>query len=163
MRVDGKPYLLAQGQDVEEVKNAIVQATRSGGDFVTVTEFGNRSLDVLVTVGVPVTLESETVAFDPQDDGDLEAPFVVSNFDDVFFDHWATKTRLLSVRDPPGLLQVMHWCAPAWVKAALVLVVAGWAPVELVARATLMTGQAAEVFVRRLGERASTVLRRLIL
>jgi hypothetical protein len=87
MRVDGRPYLLAQGQDLDEVKNAVVQAARSGGDFVTVTEFGNRSLDVLVTVGVPVTLESETVAFDPQDDGDLGAPFIVSTFDDVYLDH----------------------------------------------------------------------------
>jgi hypothetical protein len=82
MRIDGTAYALAQGQDIDAVKQAVVQAARAGGDLVTVTVVGNRSLDVLVTAGVPVTFESEDVAQEDLDDGDLTAPFVTGNMDD---------------------------------------------------------------------------------
>ena len=66
MSVNGAPYMLAQGQDPEQIKNDVVAAARDGAEFVTVSVFGNRSLDVLVTPGVPITFESETVDFDPR-------------------------------------------------------------------------------------------------
>jgi hypothetical protein len=87
VRVAGRPYILAQGQDPAEVKARITKAARNGGDFVTVTVLGNRSLDILVTAGLSLTFESETVAFDPQDDGNLDAPFLVPHVDDYAFDH----------------------------------------------------------------------------
>ncbi|WP_159085041.1 hypothetical protein [Planctomonas deserti] len=82
MHVDGASHLLAQGQDPESIKGAVVQAARDGADMVRVTVVGNRELDVLVTPGIPITFESETVADDPRDDGDLRSPFALESFDE---------------------------------------------------------------------------------
>jgi len=87
MSVNGAPYILAQGQDPEQIKNDVVAAARDGAEFVTVSVFGNRSLDVLVTPGVPITFESETVDFDPHDDGDLDSQFFTSDLDDYQLEH----------------------------------------------------------------------------
>jgi hypothetical protein len=84
MRVDGEAHLLAQNQDRESIAEEIVQADRDGAGVVTVTVVGNRTLDVVVTPGVPITFESETVPEDDRDDGDLEAPFEVPEFDTYF-------------------------------------------------------------------------------
>jgi hypothetical protein len=86
MRVDGEAHLLAQNQDREVIAEAVVQADRDGAGIVTVTVtvVGNRTLDVVVTPGVPITFETETVPDDDRDDGDLEAPFEVPEFD-VYF------------------------------------------------------------------------------
>jgi hypothetical protein len=87
MSVNGTPYMLAQGQNAEEIKNDVAAAARDGAEFITVSVFGNRSLDVLVTPGVPITFESESVDFDPRDDGDLNTPFDTSDFDDYHLGH----------------------------------------------------------------------------
>ena len=87
MSVNGAPYMLAQGQDPEQIKNDVVAAARDGADFVTVSVFGNRSLDVLVTPGVPITFESETMDFDPHDDGDLDSTFVTTDLDGYQLGH----------------------------------------------------------------------------
>jgi hypothetical protein len=84
MRVDGEAHQLAQNQDRESIADAVVQADRDGAGVVTVTVVGNRILDVVVTPGVPITFESETVPDDDRDDGDLEAPFDVPEFDAYF-------------------------------------------------------------------------------
>lgn len=75
MQVDGRSHLLAQGQDLEKIKSDAVEAVRAGGDMVHVTVVGNHVLDVLVSQGVLVTFETESVPDDARDDGDLAAPF----------------------------------------------------------------------------------------
>jgi hypothetical protein len=75
MQVDGRSHLLAQGQDLQEIKRGTVEAIRAGGDLVQVTVVGNRVLDILVSQGVSVTFETLSVPDDPRDDGDLAAPF----------------------------------------------------------------------------------------
>jgi hypothetical protein len=84
MRVDGEAHLLAQNQDRETIAEAVVQADRDGAGIVTFTVVGNRTLDVVVTPGVPITFESETVPEDDRDDGDLKAPFEVPEFGKYF-------------------------------------------------------------------------------
>jgi hypothetical protein len=75
MQIDRKTYALAQGQDTDAIEQKVVEAARDGADMVTVTLVGNRELDILVSPGVPITFESEDVAEDDRDDGDLAAPF----------------------------------------------------------------------------------------
>jgi hypothetical protein len=85
MNVDGTTYPLAQGQDLRTLETAVVDADRAGADVVTVTLYGNRSLDVVVTPGVPITFEVEDTPDEDRDDGDLTSPFDVPDFDT--FDH----------------------------------------------------------------------------
>jgi hypothetical protein len=82
VRIAGAPYLLAQGQDLDDIRQAVVAAARSGADLVRVTVVGNREVEILVTPGVPLTFESEEVPEDAADDGDLDAPFVFPHMDD---------------------------------------------------------------------------------
>lgn len=82
MQIDGTAHLLAQGQDLNRIKGDVVAAAQDGAEMVTVTVVGNRTLDVLVTPGVPITFEAETVPDDDRDNGDLDAPFDVINFED---------------------------------------------------------------------------------
>jgi hypothetical protein len=84
MRVDGTAHLLAQDQDREKIAEKVVQADHEGAGIVTVTIVGNRTLDVVVTPGVPITFESETVPDDDRDDGNLDAPFDMPAIDDYF-------------------------------------------------------------------------------
>jgi hypothetical protein len=80
--VNGVSHMLSQGQDIAKIKNDILTTVRGGGGFVNVTVFGNRSLDILVTPGLSLTVESETVDFDPRDDGNLDAHFDTAGLDD---------------------------------------------------------------------------------
>ena len=82
MRVAGVPHTLSQGQDLGQIKEAVVQAARDGAGMVSVTVVGNRALDVLVTQAVRITFESETVADDARDDADPGAPLNYPNFDE---------------------------------------------------------------------------------
>jgi len=45
-------------------------------------------VDVLVTPGVPITFESETVDFDPRDNGDPATPFEMDDTSDADLEHW---------------------------------------------------------------------------
>lgn len=45
------------------------------------TLYGNRTLDVVVTPGVPITFETEEVPDDSRDDGDLDGPFDVPDLE----------------------------------------------------------------------------------
>lgn len=82
MHVDGVPHDLARGQDVGQVKEAVVQAARDGAGMVTVALVGNRVLDVLVTPGIPIAFESEVLPEDVRDDDARSAPFDYPSFDD---------------------------------------------------------------------------------
>lgn len=81
MNVDGTSYALAQGQDTAAIKEEVVRAARDGAGLVTVTLYGNRALDVVVTPGVPITFETEEVRAEIRNDGDLHTPFEAPRFD----------------------------------------------------------------------------------
>ncbi|PYY39602.1 hypothetical protein [Curtobacterium sp. MCPF17_046] len=81
MTVDGTSHALAQGQDLHALEAAVVAADRAGADVVTVTLYGNRALDVVVTPGVAITFEVEDVPDEDRDDGDLDNPFDVPDFE----------------------------------------------------------------------------------
>jgi hypothetical protein len=75
MQVNGHDYALAQNQDLEALKTRVLQAIRDGGDLIPVTLVGNTSLEVLVTLGVPLTFQTTEVDDDDRDDGNLDFPF----------------------------------------------------------------------------------------
>jgi hypothetical protein len=73
--VAGTTFFLAQGRDIQQVKDAVVAAIRSGGDLVDLVVFGNAEISVAVSPGVPVIFRSEEVDVDERDTGDLTDPF----------------------------------------------------------------------------------------
>lgn len=72
--VNGARFFLAQGQDIDELKRRIEEATASTGTFVDFVVVGNRSVSVLVSARTAVVFAVETVTYDPRDDADDE-PF----------------------------------------------------------------------------------------
>ena len=72
---DGTGFLLAQDQDVGDLRHRIEDATKTSGTFVHLTVVGNRSVSVLVTPHSHVTISVATVAYDSRDTGDLDSPF----------------------------------------------------------------------------------------
>ncbi|GAB2980995.1 hypothetical protein GCM10027282_19660 [Frigoribacterium salinisoli] len=85
MTVDGKPYLLAQGQDLDAVERTATEAVHHGGDLVHVIVHDGSRLDVLVSPGVPLTFETEDVDEQTRDDH-LHAPFEVDVLDGDLYD-----------------------------------------------------------------------------
>jgi hypothetical protein len=75
LTVNDTSHPLAQGQDIENIQAAAIEALRKGGEAITVTLYGNRELTILVSPGVPLTFEMEEVPDEPRDDGDLTKPF----------------------------------------------------------------------------------------
>jgi len=73
--INSGTYLLAQNQDLDDLRRRIEAAAESGARFVTFTVVGNRSVSVLVTPSTQVALSVETVQFDPRDTGDEDFPF----------------------------------------------------------------------------------------
>jgi hypothetical protein len=73
--VDGRTFLLAQGQDLTQLKHQIEAAASSRGTFISFAEVGNRSVSVLITAQSRVVMTEETVQYDDRDDGDFELPF----------------------------------------------------------------------------------------
>ncbi len=59
--VDGHKYPLAQGQDVEAVKTAAVDAARGAAGFIDFVVVGNRGVAVLVTPTIRVMFEQHEV------------------------------------------------------------------------------------------------------
>ncbi|WP_345802899.1 hypothetical protein AAIB33_07395 [Microbacterium sp. AZCO] len=68
-------FLLAQVQDVEDLKRRIEKAAASPARFVDFIVVGNRTVSVLVSVSTRVVISVETAPFDPRDDGDIETSF----------------------------------------------------------------------------------------
>jgi hypothetical protein len=58
IRIDGKTYILAPGQDVAALKLAIEAAAHSGGAFVDFGAVGGHAVSVLISAGIPVRIES---------------------------------------------------------------------------------------------------------
>jgi hypothetical protein len=73
--IAGTTFFLAQGGDVQDVKDAVVAAMRNGGDLVDLVVLGNVEVSVAVSPGVPVIFRSEDVDIDERDTGDLADPF----------------------------------------------------------------------------------------
>lgn len=81
VRIAGERFVLAQGHDIEQVKQATVQAVRDGGALVDLVVLGNVRASVLVSPGLPVVFTSEELAPEEQDErdtGDLAAPYDLS-------------------------------------------------------------------------------------
>ncbi|MCC4907317.1 hypothetical protein [Microbacterium sp. cx-59] len=75
VQVNGDSYLLAQGQDVDDLCRQIEQAARAGATFVEFIVVGNRATSVLITSHTQVVISSQAVQFDARDNGDGEEPF----------------------------------------------------------------------------------------
>ncbi|WP_260980448.1 hypothetical protein [Microbacterium paludicola] len=73
--IDGEPALLAQDQDVAELKARIEQAVATPGAFVDFVVVGNRRVSALITPRSRVTFSVATVQFDERDTRDEAAPF----------------------------------------------------------------------------------------
>ena len=75
MLVNGEPYLLAQGQDLDDLRLRFEDAARDGAKFVDFIVVGNRSTAVLVSPRTEIVISSQAVQFDPRDTGDDEEPY----------------------------------------------------------------------------------------
>lgn len=73
--LDGEIFLLAQDQDVDDLRRRIEAATASTGRFVDFIVVGNRSVAALITPTSRVTISVATVQFDARDTGDTDFPF----------------------------------------------------------------------------------------
>lgn len=73
--VDDVRFLLAEGEDVDALKEKIESAVRSGPSFVEFAVAGNRSVSVLMSGATQVVISVETVPSDWRDDGDDVTPF----------------------------------------------------------------------------------------
>jgi hypothetical protein len=73
--VNGRSSLLAQGQDVDDLKRRIEAAMGTPGRFVDFTVVGNRATSALISPHAQVTFTIETVQFDPRDTGNSEEPY----------------------------------------------------------------------------------------
>jgi hypothetical protein len=82
--VNDTSYPLAQGQEIDTIEAAAVEAVHRGGDMITITAYGNREVSILVSSGVPLVFESGEVPNEPRDDGDLDQPFEpYSEYDEI--------------------------------------------------------------------------------
>ena len=73
--INGTSFLMAQGQDLDELKGRIESAVHSGGRFVEFVVVGNREVSVLISAATHMVFSVQTVQFDPRDTGDHEQPF----------------------------------------------------------------------------------------
>ncbi|MCM3778631.1 hypothetical protein [Microbacterium hydrocarbonoxydans] len=72
---NGRGFLLAQDQDLTDLKHRIEAAMGTSGTFVDLVVVGNRKLSVLITPRSHVTITEATVPFDARDTGDIDSPF----------------------------------------------------------------------------------------
>ena len=78
VRIGNDRFVLAQGQDIDQVKAATVAALRADGDLIDLVVYGNKAVSVLISPGVPVVFTSEVIDVDDhdaRDTGDLRLPF----------------------------------------------------------------------------------------
>nr|WP_314841500.1 hypothetical protein [uncultured Microbacterium sp.] len=73
--IDGVTALLAQEQDIDDLKRRIEAAAGTTGTFVEFTVVGNRAMSVLITPTSSVSITVATVEFDERDSGDENFPF----------------------------------------------------------------------------------------
>lgn len=75
VEIAGTSFLLAQGPAVQQAKDDVISAVRSGGNLVDLVVVGNVEVSVLITLGVAVIFRSDVVDEDGRDTGDLARPF----------------------------------------------------------------------------------------
>ncbi len=73
MTVDGNEYYLDPAQSVDETKNHVIDAAKSGGGLVDIRVAGHATVSVLVSQRTPVTFETVDAgdAADRSPDDDL--------------------------------------------------------------------------------------------
>lgn len=72
---DGVTYLLAQDQDLDDLKRRIEEAITMAGTFVDFVVVGNRQVSLLVTPRSRMSISVTTVLFDARDTGDVHFPY----------------------------------------------------------------------------------------
>jgi hypothetical protein len=75
IKINDTPSLLAQDQDVADLKRRIEAAMATTGRFVEFVVVGNRRVSVLISPFTQVVVSVATVHFDPRDTGDESAPY----------------------------------------------------------------------------------------
>jgi len=75
LAVNTGTFVLAQNQDLDDLKRRIEAAVDEGGRFVEFTVVGNRAVSVLVTPITQIALTVETVQLYPRDTGDADFPY----------------------------------------------------------------------------------------
>ncbi|WP_245861470.1 hypothetical protein [Microbacterium aurantiacum] len=73
--IDGESSVLAQDQDLDDLRRRIEEATATTGRFVDFVVVGNRTVIALVTPRTRVVFRVSTVQFDPRDTGDVDFPY----------------------------------------------------------------------------------------
>lgn len=73
--VDGADFLLAQDQDVAELRSRIEEAAATPGRFVDFVIVGNQAMSVLITATSRVSISTDKVQYDARDTGDLLFPY----------------------------------------------------------------------------------------
>jgi hypothetical protein len=73
--IAGATFFLAQGRDVQTIKDSVVTALRAGGGMVDLVVVGNVEVSVAISPGVAVIFQSEEVDLDLRDSGDLADPY----------------------------------------------------------------------------------------
>jgi hypothetical protein len=76
-----KSYELAQGGRIEPLKSALEEAVRSGGKFVDVVVVGNVAVSILASPGIPILLTTREVSEDSRDNGNVDEPFNVTEWE----------------------------------------------------------------------------------
>lgn len=72
---DGTSFLLAQDQNIADIRRQVEAAVQTPGAFVDFIVVGNHEVSVLITPRSRVSITVATVAFDSRDTGDLDYPF----------------------------------------------------------------------------------------
>ena len=75
LTINGESALLAQGSDIDDLKQRIEAASATTGRFIDFVIVGNRGMSVLITPTTQVAVTVSTVQFDERDTGDEDAPF----------------------------------------------------------------------------------------
>ncbi|MDN4639844.1 hypothetical protein QCD70_06290 [Agreia sp. PsM10] len=76
-RIDGQTFVVAGGEDLDDVKGRILEAARAGAGFVDIESVDGRRFSVLVTPAIPVRFE----IFEIDDDGITDLGQTFSSFD----------------------------------------------------------------------------------
>ncbi|MCU1542422.1 MAG: hypothetical protein JWM50_287 [Microbacteriaceae bacterium] len=84
IRIDGKTYVLAPGQDVAALKLAIETAASAGASFVDFLAAGGHAISALISPGVSVRIESTESVDEAPSDGALATPFDPSDVSDFY-------------------------------------------------------------------------------
>lgn len=80
LTIEGQKFYLPEEADVDELVERLVQASRNGGDVVTVDIVGERTLRIVATPGPPIVIESEEIP--PGDSEQRDTPSVSADYPD---------------------------------------------------------------------------------